>query len=58
MIAMILSGASGEAVRPRVEQALSDATPAAAATPAASLPKERRLRNWLLVDIVVLVFLM
>ncbi|MEV7425714.1 hypothetical protein [Streptomyces sp. NPDC091212] len=58
MIAMILSGAFGDGVSPRAEQALSDPTPVAAAAPAASLPKERRLRNWLLVDILVLVFLM
>ncbi|MFE3824655.1 hypothetical protein [Streptomyces sp. NPDC059092] len=53
---MILNGAFAEAVPPPVEQAPSDPTPAAAARPAAALPKERRLRNWLLVDIIVLVF--
>ncbi|MEU5372529.1 hypothetical protein ABZ362_26780 [Streptomyces sp. NPDC005951] len=51
------NGASAEGLPPPPEQALSAPAPAAAATPAAILPKARRLRSWLLVDIVVLVSL-
>ncbi|MFE2978431.1 hypothetical protein [Streptomyces sp. NPDC059258] len=51
---MIRNGVSAEGVPPPPEQALSAPAPAAAA---ASLPKARRLRGWLLVDILVLVSL-
>ncbi|MET8705117.1 hypothetical protein [Streptomyces californicus] len=54
---MIRNGVSADGLPPPVEQALSAPAPAAAATPAASLPKARRLRSWLLVDILVLVSL-
>ncbi|MFF1738048.1 hypothetical protein [Streptomyces sp. NPDC058247] len=58
MIAMIRNGALADGFPVLGEQAPSAAVPAAPAIPAASLPKERRLRSRLLVDIVVLVFLL
>ncbi|GAB2920458.1 hypothetical protein GCM10022245_62650 [Streptomyces mayteni] len=55
---MTRSGAFGDAEPPRPEQAPSVVPPAAAAaTPRASRPKERRPTGWLLVDILVLDFL-
>lgn len=55
LIAITRSGAPGDAVPLRVAQELSADPPAtAAAATAASLPKERRLTGWLLVDILVL----
>ncbi|MFE6156459.1 hypothetical protein [Streptomyces sp. NPDC057889] len=58
MIAMIRSGALADGFPALGEHAPSAPVPAAPAIPAASLPKERRLRSRLLVDIVVLVFLL
>ncbi|MGW5860858.1 hypothetical protein ACWFRJ_01625 [Streptomyces sp. NPDC055239] len=55
---MIRKGLLAEGVPLCGEQALAAPTPTAPAAPAVSLPKERLLNSWLLVDIVVLVSVM
>ncbi|MEU5952426.1 hypothetical protein [Streptomyces sp. NPDC047525] len=52
---MIRNGLRAEGLVPCGEQAPDAPMPTAPAAPAANLPKERRLKGWLLVDIVVLV---
>ncbi|MEV4175218.1 hypothetical protein [Nonomuraea sp. NPDC049709] len=53
LMAMIRSGVFGEGLPLPAEQPASAVPPREAATDAASLPKERRLRWWLWVDMLM-----